>query len=119
MPGPAEPRPNAAARGCARHAQQHHKGRRDAGAGRKQLARLGPGGRLMIKAQQGLVQPKDADVHDGGRVGHKGDRRAEHLGGQQPLDDKGQPRDGEAQIGRHRIFHYISGEGLTGGFFVF
>ena len=103
----------------ARNAQQHHKGRRDAGAGRKQLARLGPGGRLMVKAQQGLIQPKDADIHDGGRVGHEGDRCAQHLGGQQPLDDKGQPRDGEAQIGRHRIFHYIPGEGFTGRFFVF
>jgi len=115
MPGPALPRPNAAAR----YAQQHHKRRRNPRAGREQLPRLGPGGRLMVKAQQRLIQPQNADVHDRGRVGHEGDRCAQHLSGQQPFDDERQPRDGKAQIGRHRIFHHIPGEGFTGGFFVF
>ena len=62
----------------------------------QQLARLGPGGRLMVKAQQRLIQAQDADVHEGGRVGHEGDRRTQDLGGQQPLDDERQPGDGEA-----------------------
>ena len=50
----------------------------------------------MVKAQQRLIQAQDADVHEGGRVGHEGDRRTQDLGGQQPLDDKRQPGDGEA-----------------------
>ena len=71
----------------------------------------------MVKAQQRLVQAQNAKVHHGGGVGHKGDRRAKHLGWQQPLDDERQPRDGKPQVGRHRVFHNVTGERFPGGFF--
>ena len=72
----------------------------------------------MVKAQQGLVQAQDAKVHDGGGVGHKGDRRAQHLGRQQALDDERQAGDGKTQVGCHRVFHYVAGKGVPGGFFL-
>ena len=102
---------------AAADAQHQRKRAGNAGAGGKQLVRLGPGGRLVIKAQQRLIQTQDAKVHHGGGVGHKGHGGAQRLGGQKPLDDQRHAGNDKAQIGGDGVFHHVAGKGFAGRFF--
>lgn len=95
---------------------QHHQ-KRKPHAGQKHPAAGGAFRRLAVKAQERLVQPQHAQVHQRHGVGHKGGGHGVGVGGQDALDDQRRAADEKAQVGGDRIFHHVAHKALGfGGF---
>lgn len=94
-------------------ARQQHDQHRKPGTRGKHAAPGGTGRWFVVKAQQALVQPKHAHVHQRHGVCHEGSRNGVAFGGQDALDDKRCAGNAKAKVGGNGVFHHISGKAFS------